>query len=139
MKTVNHYEHNKSYYLLLISCCWPLSLLADDFFIVSSTHSGAIQCSKPILRSCIPSLCPAHVQKTEKAIKQALKMGGLSVSSSAKLASKFQCITSESSASFKIEEELLQLKQDAILRARLQILKSAIHNLAQDDVSPVQQ
>jgi len=95
MKTVNHYEHNKSYYLLLISCCWPLSLLADDFFIVSSTHSGAIQCSKPILRSCIPSLCPAHVQKTEKAIKQALKMGGLSVSSSAKLASKFQCITSE--------------------------------------------
>lgn len=69
--------------------------LADELFIVSSTGSGAIQCSKPILVSTIPSLCSAHVQKMEKAIKQALKKGGVSVSSSAKLAPKFQCVISE--------------------------------------------
>ncbi|KAJ8426385.1 hypothetical protein Cgig2_000580 [Carnegiea gigantea] len=59
------------------------------------TGSGAIQCSKPILVSTIPSLCSAHVQKMEKAIKQALKKGGVSVSSSAKLAPKFQYVISE--------------------------------------------
>ena len=63
--------------------------------LISSTDAGTIQCSKPILRSTVPSLCPAHVIKTEKAIKQALKKGGISVSSSAKLASKFQCVISE--------------------------------------------
>ncbi|OWM67407.1 hypothetical protein CDL15_Pgr019867 [Punica granatum] len=64
-------------------------------FVIKSAQAGPITCSKPILRSTVPSLCSLHSQKAQRDVSRALRKGGLSVASSNKLASKFHVIVAE--------------------------------------------
>ncbi|KAM0940139.1 putative DNA-binding domain, KAT8 regulatory NSL complex subunit 2 [Dioscorea sansibarensis] len=64
-------------------------------YVIKSAQSGQIICGKPVLRAAVPSLCPAHFQKAQKHVSQALKKAGLNVSSSSRPAPKFHIITAE--------------------------------------------
>lgn len=64
-------------------------------FVVTRVHTRPICCDKPILRSTVPSLCPIHLQKTEKQYTMALKKAGLNAASSTKFARKFHVVVSE--------------------------------------------
>ncbi|KAH6821703.1 INO80 complex subunit D-like protein [Perilla frutescens var. hirtella] len=57
--------------------------------------TGPILCGKPILRSTVPSYCPAHFQKAERHMVRALKKSGLNIASTSKLAPKLHVIVAE--------------------------------------------
>ncbi|OAY37642.1 INO80 complex subunit D [Manihot esculenta] len=63
-------------------------------YVIKSAQAGPITCGKPILRSTA-SLCTVHFQKAQKHVTRALKKAGLNVSSSSKLAPKFNVIVAE--------------------------------------------
>ncbi|KAJ6807035.1 uncharacterized protein M6B38_164675 [Iris pallida] len=48
-------------------------------FVIRSIQSGQIICRKPV--SAVPSLCPVHLQKTQRNISVALRKAGLTTSS----------------------------------------------------------
>ncbi|KAK1392687.1 KAT8 regulatory NSL complex subunit 2 [Heracleum sosnowskyi] len=64
-------------------------------YVIKSSQAGPILCSKPILRTAVPSLCTPHMQKAEKDVSRALKKAGLSAHSSSKFAAQFHVIVAE--------------------------------------------
>ncbi|KAE8009805.1 hypothetical protein FH972_006218 [Carpinus fangiana] len=64
-------------------------------YCIKSTQTGPILCCKPVLRSTVPLLCSTHMQVAEKHLIRALKRGGLSISSTKKLAPKFHILVAE--------------------------------------------
>ncbi|KAJ6833746.1 uncharacterized protein M6B38_338615 [Iris pallida] len=48
-------------------------------FVIRSIQSGPVICRKPV--SAVPSLCPVHLQKTQRNISLALRKAGLTTSS----------------------------------------------------------
>ncbi|KAI4369767.1 hypothetical protein MLD38_018175 [Melastoma candidum] len=64
-------------------------------YVIKSAQAGPILCSKPILRSTVPSYCALHLQKAQRHVSKALKNAGLNVPSSNKVAPKFHIIVAE--------------------------------------------
>ncbi|KAI4311391.1 hypothetical protein MLD38_036293 [Melastoma candidum] len=64
-------------------------------YVIKSAQAGPILCSKPILRSTLPSYCALHLQKAQRHVAKALKNAGLNVPSSNKVAPKFHIIVAE--------------------------------------------
>lgn len=87
---------------------------------VSST-TGPILCGKPILRSTVPSYCPAHFQKAERHMVRALKKSGLNIASASKLAPKLHVIVSE------YVRQILQKRRSA-KRANLENAEIKVEN-----------
>ncbi|KAL3650095.1 hypothetical protein CASFOL_006498 [Castilleja foliolosa] len=64
-------------------------------FSIKSSTTGPILCGRPLLKSTVPTYCSMHFQKAEKYMVRALKKVGLNVSSTSKLAPKFNVIVAE--------------------------------------------
>ncbi|KAL0908130.1 hypothetical protein M5K25_022603 [Dendrobium thyrsiflorum] len=63
--------------------------------VIKSTNNGPHICAKPVLRSAVPSLCPAHFQRAQRQVSQALKKAGFNVSSYNRPFPKLSVVISE--------------------------------------------
>ncbi|XP_020592291.1 INO80 complex subunit D-like [Phalaenopsis equestris] len=63
--------------------------------VIKSTNNVPQICAKPVLRAASPSLCPAHFQRAQRQVSQALKKAGLNVYSYNKPFPKLSVLISE--------------------------------------------
>ncbi|KAJ3694209.1 hypothetical protein LUZ60_009689 [Juncus effusus] len=66
------------------------------YVIRSTQQTGQIICGKPVLKAATTSLCPIHLQKTQKGIILSLKKAGLNASSNNKTLPIFNSMIVES-------------------------------------------